>query len=90
MASIFVFDRSSSYDFPLIEAVVNSAKISVIVPSGAGIYQYLVEGVTQAGASEVAVASIFCFTEQTPAGPKTTAREAGISVRANFISSVKN
>ena len=44
--------------------------------------------VKHAGASAVAAASIFHFTEQTPAGAKAAMQAAGIPVRQNFINNV--
>ncbi|MDP2264425.1 MAG: imidazole glycerol phosphate synthase cyclase subunit [Hydrogenophaga sp.] len=73
------------YDLPLIEAVVRAVSIPVIASGGAGNYQHMVEAVTQAGASAVAAASIFHFTEQTPAGAKAALAAAGVSVRQAFV-----
>lgn len=78
------------YDLALIEAVVNAVKIPVIASGGAGNYQHMIDAVKNAGASAVAAASIFHFTEQTPAGAKVAMQAAGIPVRQNFIGSVKN
>lgn len=72
------------YDLSLIEAVANSVKIPVIASGGAGNYQHMVEAVTQAGASAVAAASIFHFTEHTPAGAKAALAAAGVHVRQPF------
>jgi imidazole glycerol-phosphate synthase subunit HisF len=77
------------YDLALIEAVVYAVKIPVIASGGAGNYQHMVDAVKQAGASAVAAASMFHFTEQTPAGAKAAMQTAGIPVRRNFIDSVK-
>jgi len=49
----------------------------------------MVEAVKQAGASAVAAASMFHFTEQTPAGAKAAMQAAGIPVRQNYIDNVK-
>ena len=73
------------YDLPLIEAVVCAVNIPVIAAGGAGNYQHMVEAVTQAGASAVAAASIFHFTEQTPAGAKAALAAAGVPVRQAFV-----
>jgi cyclase len=73
------------YDLTLIEAVVRAVKIPVIASGGAGNYQHMVDAVIQAGASAVAAASIFHFTEQTPAGAKAAMAEAGIQVRQAFV-----
>lgn len=72
------------YDLPLIEAVASAVKIPVIASGGAGNYQHMVDAVLQAGASAVAAASLFHYTEQTPAGAKAAMRAAGIPVRAAF------
>jgi cyclase len=45
----------------------------------------LIEAVTQAGASAVAAASMFNFTEQTPAGAKAALAAAGVPVRQAFV-----
>lgn len=75
----------NGYDLPLIQAVVRAVKIPVIASGGAGNYQHMVDAVLQAGASAVAAASIFHYTEQTPAGAKQALQAAGISVRQNFV-----
>lgn len=72
------------YDLPLIEAVVSSVKIPVIASGGAGNYNHMVDAVKSAGASAVAAASIFHFTEQTPRGAKEALLEAGIAVRLGY------
>lgn len=74
------------YDLPMVESVVNAVKIPVIASGGAGNYQHMVEAVIQAGASAVAAASIFHFTEQTPAGAKAALNAAGVHVREAFAS----
>lgn len=75
------------YDLDLIEEVVNGLKIPVIASGGAGSYQHMVDAVLKAGASAVAAASIFHFTEHTPAGAKAAMNDAGIPVRSQFIGS---
>lgn len=76
------------YDLPLIEAVVRAVTIPVIAAGGAGTYQHTVDAVTQAGASAVAAASMFHFTEQTPAGVKAALAAAGVPVRKAFLNPV--
>jgi cyclase len=44
----------------------------------------MIDAVKQAGASAVAAASIFHFTEQTPAGAKSALADAGIPIREPF------
>lgn len=73
------------YDLALVEAVVSTVSIPVIASGGAGNYQHMVEAVTQAGASAVAAASMFHFTEQTPAGAKEALAAAGVPVRRTFL-----
>lgn len=73
------------YDLALIESVVGAVKIPVIASGGAGTYQHMVEAVTHAGASAVAAASMFHFTEQTPAGAKAALSAAGVPVRKAFL-----
>lgn len=74
----------SGYDLDLVAAVANAVAIPVIASGGAGNYQHMVEAV-QAGASAVAAASIFHFTELTPAGAKQALAAAGIPVRRAFV-----
>ncbi len=76
------------YDLALVEAVVHAVKIPVIASGGAGNYQHMIDAVTQAGASAVAAASIFHFTEQTPAGAKAALAAAGVPVRQGFVPDV--
>lgn len=73
------------YDLELVERVTQAVGIPVIASGGAGNYLHMIEVVQQAGASAVAAASIFHFTEQTPAGAKLAMQAVGIPVRRNFI-----
>ena len=75
----------SGYDLDLVEQVVNNVDIPVIASGGAGNYKHMIDVITKAGASAVAAASIFHFTEQTPAAAKKAMQEAGLPVRRNFI-----
>ncbi|WP_412051288.1 imidazole glycerol phosphate synthase subunit HisF [Hoeflea sp. Naph1] len=72
------------YDLKLVEAVASAVSIPVIASGGAGNYQHMVEVVRDAGASAVAAASIFHFTELTPAGAKQALADAGIPVRKAY------
>jgi cyclase len=72
------------YDLELIEQVTSAVKIPVIASGGAGNYQHMIDAVKQAGASAVAAASIFHFTEQTPSGAKAAMKAAGIPVRQSL------
>ena len=73
------------YDLRLVEAVARAVDVPVIASGGAGSYQHMVEVVRDAGASAVAAASIFHFTELTPAGARSALRHAGIPVRMDFV-----
>jgi cyclase len=75
----------SGYDIDLVERVSRAVDIPVIASGGAGSYEDMVQVVKQAGASAVAAASMFHFTEQTPALAKQAMCAAGIPVRMNFI-----
>jgi len=75
----------AGYDVELTRCVVDKVNIPVIASGGAGNYQHMVEVVKYAGASAVAAASIFHFTEQTPAGAKEAMRQADIPVRLKTI-----
>lgn len=72
------------YDLSLVEQVASAVTIPVIASGGAGTYQDMVDAVIQAGASAVAAASMFHFTEQTPSGAKAAMSAAGIPVRLPF------
>ncbi|WP_309091604.1 imidazole glycerol phosphate synthase cyclase subunit [Phenylobacterium sp.] len=72
------------YDLALVEQVATAVRIPVIASGGAGNYDHMVAAVLQAGASAVAAASIFHFTEQTPAGAKAALAAAGVPVRQSY------
>ena len=74
----------TGYDLDLISQVAAAVAVPVIASGGAGTYQHMVDAVTQAGASAVAAASMFHFTEQTPAAAKAAMHAAGIPVRRPF------
>jgi cyclase len=74
------------YDLDMVERVAKAVDVPVIASGGAGNYQHMIDVVQQAGASAVAAASIFHFTELTPAGAKLAMQVAGIPVRRNFVS----
>ena len=76
----------SGYDLELIAAVAQAVNVPVIASGGAGSYEHLRQAVQDAGAAAVAAASMFHFTEQTPAQAKLFLAAADIPVRAEFIS----
>lgn len=73
----------TGYDLELIARVAAAVPVPVIASGGAGCYRHMVEAI-DAGASAVAAASIFHFTEQTPAEAKAAMAAAGIAVRRNL------
>jgi cyclase len=72
------------YDLDMIARVSGAVSVPVIASGGAGTYQHMVDAV-RAGASAVAAASMFHFTQQTPAEAKKALDAAGIPVRKNFV-----
>lgn len=71
----------SGYDLELIRSVTEAVAIPVIASGGAGSYGHLAAAILEGGASAVAAASMFHFTEQTPADAKRYLRGRGIHVR---------
>ncbi len=72
------------YDLALVEQVTQAVQIPVVASGGAGTYAHMVDAVMQAGASAVAAASMFHFTEQTPAGARAALGAAGAPIRKTF------
>lgn len=54
------------YDIDLIQRVAAAVTIPVIASGGAGTYEHMTQVLRETGASAVAAASMFHFTEQTP------------------------
>ncbi len=73
------------YDLELTAMVAQAVNLPVIASGGAGNYEHMRQAVQEAGASAVAAASIFHFTEQTPAEARLALARAGIPVRASFV-----
>jgi cyclase len=71
----------AGYDLELVRLVADRVKIPVIASGGAGTYGHLYEALTTGGATAVAAASIFHFTEQTPLEAKQFLAARGIPVR---------
>ena len=69
------------YDLDLIRRVATSVTIPVVASGGAGNYEHMVEALQVGGASAVAAASIFHFTEQTPLEAKRHLAKKGVAVR---------
>jgi len=74
------------YDLDLLNSVVEAVNIPVIASGGAGNYQDMIDAAL-CGVSAVASASMYHFTEQTPAGAKASMAKAGIPIRENFVAS---
>lgn len=72
------------YDIELIRRVAEAVSIPVIASGGAGNFEHLCEALVTAGASAVAAASIFHFTQQTPREAKRYLAKSGIPVRRAF------
>ena len=70
------------YDLQTIREVTQAVAIPVIASGGAGSYEHMRQAVQEGGASAVSAASMFLFTEQTPAEAKRYLAEAGLPVRA--------
>ena len=71
----------TGYDVDLIRDVAAAVSIPVIASGGAGNYEHMAAALREGGASAVAAASMFHFTEQTPLGAKKYLRDAGFHVR---------
>lgn len=72
------------YDIDLLQTVTAAVDIPVIASCGAGTYEHLRGAVIEGGASAVAAASMFHFTELTPDGARCHLADAGVNVRATW------
>ena len=70
----------SGYDVELIERISEAVDIPVIASGGAGNFEHMYLAL-QSGATAIAAASLFHFTEQTPMEAKAYLKEKGIAVR---------
>ena len=77
----------TGYDIDLLRCL-SALPVPVIASGGAGTYADLIAAVRAGGASAVAAASMFHFTEQTPAGAKAALHEAGVPVRHQFAAAL--
>jgi len=71
----------AGYDVDTIARVSAAVSIPVIASGGAGNFAHMIEALSAGGASAVAAASIFHFTEQTPMEAKQALGAAGYPVR---------
>jgi cyclase len=72
------------YDLELTTAIAQAVDIPVIASGGAGNYEHMRQAIQEAGASAVAAASIFHFTEQTPVEAKKYLAAQGVPVRFSY------
>ena len=70
------------YDLDLITTVTESVDIPVIASGGCGSADHMAEALEIGGASAVAAASVFHFTQLTPAEIKNQLRDRSIAVRS--------
>lgn len=73
----------TGYDIDIIQEITSRLSIPLIASGGAGEYEDFVSAVN-AGASAVAAASIFHFTQQTPMGAKNYLLKQGYPMRRKF------
>jgi cyclase len=71
----------NGYDLELIQQVSSAVSIPVIAQGGAGNYSHMLDALNIGGASAVAAASLFHFTEQTPLAAKEFLSQHGVPVR---------
>lgn len=75
----------TGYDLELIKLITNAVNIPVIASGGAGHPEHAYEAINIAGASAIAAASIFHFTEQTPLSVKEYLADKGLPVRKSIV-----
>ena len=73
----------NGYDYETLDKISSKVKIPVIVSGGAGNYDHMLKAFNS-GASAVAAASIYHFTEKTPSEAKKFLIKNNIPVRKNF------
>ena len=73
----------NGYDCETLDKISSKVKIPVIVSGGAGNYDHILKAFNS-GASAVAAASIYHFTEKTPSEAKKFLTKNNIPVRKNF------
>lgn len=69
------------YDVEMTQRVSDAVGIPVIASGGAGTYKHMADVLRDGGASAVAAASVFHFTEQTPREAKLYLKEQGFHMR---------
>jgi cyclase len=71
----------TGYDVEAVRSVAEAVSIPVIASGGAGNPGHMAEAIVEGGASAVAAAAIFHFTEQTPIEAKRHLASLGVPVR---------
>ncbi len=69
------------YDIDLIRSVTGAVRVPVIASGGAGTYAHMASALRDGHASAIAAASVFHFTQQTPAEAKAYLAMEGFPVR---------
>lgn len=81
LTSVDLDGTMQGYDVECVRRASEAVGIPVIASGGAGSYEHMARAVTEGGASAIAAASVFQFTEQTPKEAKRFLGERGIPVR---------
>ncbi len=81
LTSVELDGTMQGYDIDMIKLVSSVVNVPVIASGGAGNYEHMYQAIVAGGASAVAAASIYHFTEQTPKEAKEYLGERGIPVR---------
>ena len=77
LTSVELDGTMQGYDVEMIKIATELVNVPVIASGGAGSYEDMYQAIMQGGASAVAAASIYHFTEQTPRGGKGISGRAG-------------
>ncbi len=81
LTSIDLDGTMSGYDINLVKNVTKAISIPVIASGGAGCFNHMLKVINEGGASAIAAASIFHFTEHTPMEAKQYLYRHGINTR---------
>lgn len=81
VTSVLNDGNMNGYDLELLKRITEAVNIPVIASGGARDYEDMYKALTAGGATAVAAASIFHFTEQTPLEAKSYLGQRGIPVR---------
>ena len=81
LTSVDLDGTMEGYELEILKAVSQAVDIPVIASGGAGNYEHMYQALIEGGASAVAAARIFHFTEQTPLEAKHYLKDRGIPTR---------